>query len=183
MSPPGPGPFSLCLFLAARAQACTWLHAEPPGPLAGARQLGTALGGWALAAKGTEAAGTWAWEMLLGTVGRGPEPNRVVPPPGQGGGWTPSQGGARAGASDGRGGARGRAVSAVSGLRQKELLLAPGPITLLSSSEPVFPSGKYGHDDCPFLRGGCGQREGTACPQHTACAQQTSAAGPSAGWS
>lgn len=83
MSPPRAGAGLACVpFSPSSSQACTWLHAEPPGPLAGGPPARHGAG-WSqtLAAKGTEAAGTWAWEMLLGTVGRGPEPNRVVPPP------------------------------------------------------------------------------------------------------
>lgn len=76
----------------------TWLHAEPPVLWLGGRQPGHSPG-WSqtLAAKGTEAAGTWAWEALLATVGRGPGPNRVGPM-GKGGAGPPARGGARGGA-------------------------------------------------------------------------------------
>ena len=119
------------------AQLGTWLHAEPPGPLVRGRQPGHSPG-WSqtLAAKGPEEAGTWAWEVLLSTGGRGPGPKRVGPT-GKGGAGPP----ARGGASDSLGeqGAGGQAGVCNEGPHADGT--ASGP--RLSSSEPVFPSGKW----------------------------------------
>lgn len=147
MSPPqGRGRASLCLFPAQlEPRPAPGFMLSPQVLWLGGRQPGHGPG-WSqtLAAKGTVAAGTWAWEVLLGTVGRGPEPNRVVLPP------------------------RARPLTAAGGGVCSEwpqvdaTASGPRPRARDLALPSLFSHLENGHDGRTSLRGGCGEQEGTA---------------------